>query len=193
MTKSNKVIAGLGVAAALGMAVMPFAGAFALDPTSATTDDSADVEVEIIIDSAIALSVDAAKVSTNMDTSDADETLSTAVTVSTNDVDGYTLTVIDADATNALTATGVTGGTIAAYTSPVSAPTAGTAGWGLKGGDVSQYTGVPVSTGTALTLKANGTAQAADEVTNVTYGVATAANQPTGTYSDTITYTAAVK
>lgn len=186
MSKSTKVIAGLSAAAMLGVAAMPFAGAFALDPTADTTDDSATVTINVTVDSAIALSLDAATVSTSMDTSDMDETMTTTATVSTNDVDGYALSVIDNDTSNAL----LNGSYhINAVSSSVAA---GTEAWGIKGGDVSAYTAVPISTGTALTLKTHSGSTAADEATTFTYGVSTRADQETGTYTDTITYTAAV-
>lgn len=188
MSKSNKIIAGLGVAAALGVAAMPFAGAFALAPTPGATSESENVEVEVIIDSAIALDVDAAKVSVNMDTNDKDETMQTVATVSTNDLDGYTLTVKDSDTTTALTS--AASDTIPTGTSIV----AGTSAWGIKGGDLSSYTAMVASDSQApVTILANGTAEAADETTTITYGVSTANNQATGTYTDTIVYTAAVK
>lgn len=64
--KSTKIIAGLGVVAALGMAVMPFGGAFAADEgntgTGATAagtaaPDSDDVTVQVMVDPTIAIRV----------------------------------------------------------------------------------------------------------------------------------------
>ena len=186
MSKTSKTIAALGMVAALGVAALPF-GAFALDPTIDVADDTGNVDLSVTISEAIALSLDASSKSTSMDTSDKDETMQTTATVSTNSLDGYTLTVKDSDTTTALTS--ANSDTIPTGTSIA----AGTSAWGIKGGDLSAYTAMVASTGTAITVVANGTASASDETTTVTYGVSTAANQASGTYTDTITYTAAVK
>ena len=172
---------------------MPLAGAFALDPEAQNDnngtvgDDTASVEIDVTIEPNIAISLDAASVSVTMDTKDMDEGMTTTATVSTNDTAGYTLTVKDSDATTALTS--------GSYTIPTgTSVAAGTAAWGIKGGDLNSYTAMVASTAeTPVSVKANGTALAADETTTVTYGVSTAANQQAGTYTDTIVYTATAK
>lgn len=115
------------------------------------------------------------------------------INVYTNAHTGYTLNVKDADSTLALT--GSNGGTIAAGV-PESGETtfdlsAGTAAWGYVIGTASTtgagYT--PISD-TDAQVKTRATKTSGGEQTVVYYGVATAADQATGTYTDTITYTA---
>ena len=115
------------------------------------------------------------------------------INVYTNAAGGYTLNVKDTDSTLALT--GSNGGTIPAGV-PASGDTtfdlsAGTAAWGYVIGTASTtgagYT--PISDTDAL-VKTKATPTSGGEQTIVYYGVATGSDQPTGTYTDTIVYTA---
>jgi hypothetical protein len=136
--------------------------------------------------------------------SGAQTTSSDSVSVTTNDSAGYTLQLEDANANTSL----VSGGnTIDATTGTQASPIALTAGrWGYRvdgvggfgagptsGGSSTAigavtYAGVPAS-GAPNTLKTTATTASAD-ITTVWYSVAANATQPTGTYSDTVTYTA---
>ena len=119
------------------------------------------------------------------------EAMTSTVTVYTN-ASGYTLSVIDEDTDNSLKLDA--SNSIAAFASPAATLVGGTAGWGIKGGDLTTaYNGIPASDGTALTLKANGTASGSGDATTFTYGVATSATQKVGTYEDVIVYTATTK
>ena len=112
------------------------------------------------------------------------------ITVYTNDAGGYTLSVADADTSASL----VKGSGASAVEIPVLSAQntleAGHSAWGFKGGDITTWTAMPISTGTAATIKASGSAVAAGEQTTVLYAVSTSPTQATGTYSDVITYTA---
>ncbi len=125
------------------------------------------------------------------------------ITVYTNAAGGYTLTLKDKDTDNALT--NVNGATIPA-TSATSL-TAGTAAWGYKvfstGGNHegagatetgdTDWLAVPISTGTAATIRTKDTKTSGGDQTIVDYGAATAADQATGIYGDVIVYTATTR
>ena len=131
---------------------------------------------------------------------------SDAVSVSTNNSTGYNLTLADGDATTSL----VSGGNnITAASGTFASPAALAAGkWGfaIAGGtgfdasytaqssaaiDTSKWAGMP-ATGSAVTLKSTTTTATADPTT-VWYGVAANTSQATGTYTDSVTYTATTK
>jgi len=129
---------------------------------------------------------------------------SDTLTVSTNDTLGYTLQIADTDATTTL----VSGAnTIAASTGTQTTPIAQTANtWGYRvdglggfgAGPTSgqssaaigaiKFAGLP-ATGSPNTLKTTATT-ASNDTTTVWYGVAATTAQPSGTYSDSVTYTA---
>lgn len=186
MSKSTKIIATLGVVAGLGVAALPMS-AFALDPTG-SSPQTTDVDVKVNIGSAISITAtnDPSNSTVTMTPSDIDtSTLKTEITVSTNDTDGYTLTVTDKDANTNLvngSATIPTGTSISA----------GTAAWAIKGGLLTNWTAMVPNTETPLTVAQNST-NVSNEISNMTYGFSTAANQASGLYQDTITYTATVK
>lgn len=127
-----------------------------------------------------------------------DETMNSVVTVYTNNAAGYTLSVEDADNNNSL----VSGSNSIAPISATGRLAAGTAAWGINGGDLVNseddsetgltFYAVPVH-GNALTAKANGLMAQNGEATTFHYGVATSPTQAQGTYTDTIIYTATTK
>ncbi len=111
------------------------------------------------------------------------------INVYTNAHSGYTLKVKDADATLALTKVGSTE-TIAALAADGSL-SAGTPAWGYKVDTAStDGTGYKAITAADVDVKTKATPTSGGEETIVYYGVATAATQATGVYTDTITYTA---
>lgn len=129
---------------------------------------------------------------------------SDTVTVNTNNATGYTLTLADSDATTSL-ASG--GNTIPAHTGTQASPTAlANNHWGYRVVNVggfgataysaetnnasssSTWAGVP-ATGSPNTIKTTATT-ATNDVTTVWYGVKATSAQPSGTYTDTVTYTA---
>lgn len=67
---------------------------------------------------------------------------------------------------------------------------AGTSAWGIKGGNLSDWTAVPASNaGTALEIGNDADRVGGVKAFEITYGVSTNATQPVDTYTDTITYT----
>ena len=124
------------------------------------------------------------------------------VVVSTNNSTGYTLTLQDSDAV-----TGLSSGanTIAAHTGTKAVPTAlanNTWGYAVPGGafdatytaelnsttSATKWAGVPANGAPAI-LKTTATTASSDG-TAVWYGVKVDSTKPTGTYTDTVTYTA---
>lgn len=119
----------------------------------------------------------------------ASDNLKTDIYVSTNSADGYSLTLIDKDASNSLTTTG--GDTIAAISSQ---PAGGTnPGWAVSIDSGSTWQAVPVSTGSAIVVKnytPDPKAITNEDQSTIKYGIATSTDQATGVYSDTVVYTA---
>ena len=110
------------------------------------------------------------------------------ITVYTNDANGYTLSVADADTSASLKKGTEAGAPEIPVLSESNTLQAGHSAWGFKGGLISTWTAMPTSESSA-TIK-NGSAVAAGDQTTVLYAVSTSATQPTGLYSDVITYTA---
>jgi len=128
---------------------------------------------------------------------------SDTITVSTNDTLGYTLQIADADATTTM----VSGAnSLAASTGTQASPIAqvvntwgyrvdslGGFGAGPTSGQNSaaigaiKFAGMPANS-SPNTIKTTATT-ASNDTTTVWYGVAANTTQPTGTYSDTVTYT----
>ena len=118
------------------------------------------------------------------------------ITVYTNNASGFTLNVIDRDATTALTHTNGTD------TIPTGADAvqAGTAKWNFDttvatGGTTEALTAaaMPASTDSATTIDTYSSNTSGGRTTYVDYNVATDADQVTGVYSDTIVYTATTR
>lgn len=130
---------------------------------------------------------------------------SDTLTVSTNNTLGYTLQIADSDATTTLTSGS---DTIAASSGSQGTPVAQSANtWGYRVDGVGGFGAGPTSSQNSAaisgTIKFAGmpassspntikttSATASNDTTTVWYGVAANTSQPTGTYSDTITYTA---
>lgn len=129
---------------------------------------------------------------------------SDTLTVSTNNTLGYTLQIADSDATTTL----VSGGnSIAASSGTQASPVAQSANtWGYRvdglggfgAGPTSGQNSAAIGSLTFAGMPANSSpntikttsSTASNDTTTVWYGVAANTSQPTGTYSDTITYTA---
>lgn len=188
---------GIGLAT-LAVLVTPVAVSAAVD--TASTVINATVGSTITVSSA-------SPVTLNL-TPGTSPTLSTAsdtVTVSTNNSTGYVLSLANADANTSL----VSGAnTIAAHTAPSTTPTVlaeNRWGYAVAGApfdatytaqnnvstNTPKFAGVPAST-TPVTLKTTSSTAAAD-TTTVWYGVRVNASQATGTYTDTVTYTATTR
>ena len=169
---------------------------------SAATDDT---DVEVVVGSSISVSTNTT-VSISL-TPTSNGTLSSAkdtVTVSTNNTAGYNLTLKDSDSTTDLTSGG--NSFTAADATPAAltagkwgfALASGTTGIGVAGFDAS-YSAVTNVTGatskwsgiaaTPVTIKST-TTTATNDTTDVYYAAMADTNQPNGTYTDTVTYTA---
>ncbi len=179
-----KIIKALGVSAALGVAAMPLT-------TFAVTPATADATVNVTINPTISLALTANSTSTSLDPGTADITnMSIEAKVSTNAKGGYTLTLRDKDET-----TDLVHATLTSFKIPTSTatPEAGTKSWAVKGGAISSWTAMPKSTETALTIKsatALTNAVINNEATTTQYGVGLDSSLASGTYSDTVVYTA---
>ena len=66
---------------------------------------------------------------------------------------------------------------------------AGTSAWGIKGGDLSNWTAVPAASAGGLEIGNDASRVDGVETFEITYGVSTSATQPVDTYTDVITYT----
>lgn len=220
MSKATKIIAGLGVVAGLGVAALPamtyatstVAGEVELsvdvneaiamtilgngDPTSgepAVGQPGVDVYTptgaSTIDGHAPGTLYDPTDLQTSSSTvsllpNAADTTTATSeIKVYTNAAGGFTLSVKDADNN-----TDLVNGSDSNATIPAGATiTAGTAAWGYKGGSVTNFAAISATDAEVYTQNApthNG------QTINMTYGVSTASDQKTGTYTDTIIYTA---
>lgn len=129
---------------------------------------------------------------------------SDTVTVNTNSSTGWTLTVVDADANTNL----VSGAnSMAAHSGTQASPTVlanntwgyrvdGIGGFGAgptsaetnNASSTTTWAGMPAS-GSPNTIKTSSTT-ATNDTTTVWYGVRTTSSQPSGVYTDTVTYTA---
>ena len=210
--KSTKIIAAAGVVAGLGVAALPALTFATQQTTTGQVTLTADVESAIAmtihgngdgdgvngVDSFSPAGVASGDVAghptpatSNTGPSSstvsllpnaADTTTATSdITVYTN-ASGYTLSVQDADDNNALTKTGAS---IPAV-STTNTLEAGHSAWGYKVSGGSAWLAVPTTDDdpASITPAASGTA------INIIYGVSTSASQATGTYTDTIVYTA---
>lgn len=111
------------------------------------------------------------------------------ITVYTNNAKGYDLTLLDKDTDTALV--NVNGATIPATAS--TELSGGTAAWGYRVSGNTDWLAVPASTGSAAPIASLNTKTSGGDQTIVEYGAATAADQATGIYADTIVYTATTK
>jgi hypothetical protein len=193
----TSLVAASAVITMLGVAAMPaMAGA-----ATANTTISSAVSSVVSVTTSSTVTVDVTP-DTNGNQTIADDTVS----VSTNDSDGYTLTLADSDATVTL-ASG--GDTIAAsagnYATPVDLAVNT---WGYRvdtlgnfgAGPTTDQTSIDIAatsltfaavpaTGSPVTLKTT-SAEATGDTTAVWYSVAATTATPTGTYTDSVTYTA---
>lgn len=193
--KSQNIL--LAVAMLAGVVVLPTAAGAA---TTSTTINSA-------ISSVISVFTSNGTVTANVTPTGAGaQTIaSDTLTVSTNNTLGYTLQIADSDATTTLTSGANTmAASSGSQTTPVvqaantwgyrvdglggfgAGPTSGQSSAAISG--TIKFAGMPANSA-PNTIKTTATT-ASNDTTTVWYGVAANTSQPTGTYSDTITYTA---
>jgi hypothetical protein len=171
----KKIIAGLGVAAALGIAALPVAGTFA---------ESANVDVTVNVGATIAISADS-PATVSMTPNQKTSSNAANVRVSTNNTGGYKLTVKDGD-TNTNLVNANANDVIPAVDGVLNA---GTAGWNISGGDLSNKAVLTTEQTVKTNSNSNHTA-ISNDVTAMTYNFATKDAQMQGQYVDTIVYTA---
>lgn len=188
----TKVIAGIGIVAGLGAAVLPISS-YAL---------AQDVDVSFKINPTLSGGETICASASNV----ADGGIAAGTTAEVECDISYSangaasVSIVDKDGSNSLVGT-TASNTIAAFSDSenLTSLTAGTEGWGYKfaageagaatGGltaiaNASNYNGVP--TGTALTVGSN-TAPVSDAKGTFTFGVQTAITTPADTYSDVVT------
>jgi len=208
--KATKIIAGLSVVAALGAAVVPL---------SAVSAESANETINVIVNSALFMEIDGTQTTTmNAGVQNVDS-LFDAVYAATTSGTGYSLYIAATSAGNVNMVNGagdliagasapVAGGTLGTGV-PGNNYSGGSYTWGLNatpftstGGafsngvtpstDWTNVTSAMPSTASALiasTSSANGASRPVSNGYIVRYGVTTAADQPTGTYTTQVTFT----
>lgn len=117
---------------------------------------------------------------------DSNNNFRSTITVYTNAAAGYHMTLLDKDTDNSLVTTN--GATIPATSATTL--TAGTAAWGYRVSGNTDWLAVPASDGTAAEITSLNHKTSGGDQTIIEYGVATANDQATGIYADTIVYTA---
>jgi hypothetical protein len=211
MKISTKRILGLGI---IGLMMAPI---FASSLASA---DTANTTISSVVSAGITAFTTSGTVNVNISSaSGTKQTVNTdTVTISTNDAAGYTLQIEDGNNSNALCTTpgaGCSGIPAISANTTTPAIMSGTNQWGFHVDGISgwcsagttcgstfgtslssnqatsatlKFAAVPVA-GSPFTIKTTGSTASSD-VTNVWYGVNVDPTQGSGTYSDSVTYTA---
>lgn len=194
--KQKNVIKFFAVASLLGAVALPTAAGAA---TTSTTINSAISSVISVFTSNGTVTVNVTPTGSGAQTIASD-----TLTVSTNDSLGYTLQIADTNATTTLTSGG---NNIAASSGTQASPVAQAVNtWGYRVDGVGGFGAGPTSSANSAaigaetfagmpansspnTIKTTATT-ASNDTTTVWYAVAANTSQPTGTYSDGVTYTA---
>lgn len=198
----SALLGGASLVAVAGTVLIPAAAFAAVDTKNTTINATIAAVISMTTSSTVAISLTPSGSGVVSSASD-------TVTVNTNNSTGYNLQVADSDATTTLVS-GVN--TITAHSGTKAAPTAlatntwgmavasTTPGIGTNGFDAtysaetnstsstSKWAAVP-ATGSPMLLKSTA-ATATNDTTTVWYAVKVDTAKPTGTYSDTVTYTA---
>ena len=184
MSKMKNLVLAAGIVSSFAVP------ALALTSYANATEETATLDINVSIDDIISMSLSAPAVGTNLLPGTADTSLYTTATVSTNSPYGYTLTLVDSDDNASLQ--NAAGASIA----PISTQPVGTTnpGWAVQVEGQSTWNAVPTqSSGNVIIIKnyvPSPKAVTTNDTTTVYYGIATASDQLTGTYTDTVTYTA---
>lgn len=196
-TKNTYIVRVAGGVAVFALVASPFVASVA---SAANTTINASVAPTISMTTSGTVGISLTPTSGGVVSSSSD-----AVSVTTNAKNGYTLKLADADATTTL-ANGAE--TITAHTGTYAVPTAlGTNSWGYRivgqggfgptaysaetnaGSSTSTWAGVPAS-GSDTTIKTTASKATSGDPTTVWYGVKADNSLSSGTYTDTVTYTA---
>ncbi len=201
MSKMSKTIAILGVVAGLGVAALPLSSYAATSSTDGTpVSDTATVK--LTIDKKLSIALDKKEA----DLTDGTTTDDIAVTVITNNTKGYSLKIAGTAGTNPTSLTGNNANTdqIVAFSKGADAPAAlaveGNASvWGytVAGDDkvdgftaTTLFAGVKGAADADTIASSDAETAAAGNVTTVTFAAALVNNQPAGTYTGEVTFTA---
>ncbi len=176
MSKSTKIMAVFGVAAALGVAALPLAS-YADNTYSATTD------ITVSINETFSVTATAAVNTSVTNNAAIDATMKPKVTVTTNHATGWTLSA-------KTTHTG--GPALKSGSNSIGAavPSTGTSAWAIKGGSKTSYTALS-ATDTLMASSSTPTS-GTGVITTFTIGVTASPSQAAGSYTGTITWTGAI-
>ncbi len=181
----------LGTVISFSTAALPLVSVFADDPAP---EAQKTLDIDINVANVISMTLDHNSTSTTILPNSADLTaMFTNIYVSTNSPEGYTLTLADSD-NNANLQTAF-GATIA----PISSEPVGGSnpGWAVRIDGESTWRAMPIqSSSSVITVKnysPSPKAVTVNDHSEVFYGVAASSDQATGTYTDTVTYTATAK
>ncbi len=177
--KTKKMFVGLGVVAALGVAIVP------MTSYAVTNSDSANVNVALKVGSTISMALDSNKIEPAILTSQSSEDQTTTASVTTNSGAGYTLSARTSSSDGSLIGD-TSNSNILEYLGDGYA--SGDAGWALSIG--SAYKNI---SGNEISLRSDGSALADEEETVITYHFKTTSATVPDTYRTTLTYTASAK
>lgn len=223
--KINNVLATLGVVAGSCASMLPLTAYGTSTCTNNGRQCSDTVSVDVTVNPVIAMQITSnADVTTpgvqvystgsepTPDDSEAGPSEASGLSLSANQADlttlysvvkvrsntgAFTLTLKDADGDTNLNLATPSATTNEYIPAQSGTPTGSTAGWAVRGGDITNWSEMPTSTGTALIIAQNGsndvspTMAYSNDIT-INYGVASGATKA-GTYSDTVVYTATTK
>ena len=209
MKKNSLLGGGLALLGVLGAGALPGVVAAAGETASLQTEVRAVINSTISITSSAQSATPANTVTINYTPLSANDTSggvagtgTETITVNTNNSAGYTLTLMDDDSTTYLMSGGgdqinAAPGTIAA---PQALSAATAAQWGFRTNVIAPdgpvmpagYAGITGTTGTpgVTNIIKNTNSVATADQTVVTWGVIALSSQPSGTYTDTVVYTA---
>lgn len=175
--KTKKLFMGLGVAAALGAAVVPMA--------SYAASDSSNVAVALNVGSTISMSLDSASVTETLSGADSSAVKTTTATVTTNSVSGYNLSASTSSDDGSLASND--GETIAYVGSNFGTETEG---WALSIPGESDTVVFKDIAGNVIAGLGGAAAPVDDDESVITYNFKTDGATVSGTYETTLTYTA---
>ena len=175
--KTKKLFMGLGVAAALGAAIVPMA--------SYAASDSGNVAVALNVGSTISMSLDSTNVTETLSGADSSAAKTTTATVTTNSVSGYNLSASTSSDDGSLSSND---GDVIAYVG--SNFGSETEGWALSTIDENSAIVYKDIAGNVIAGLGGSAAPVDDDESIVTYNFKTNGATVSGTYETVLTYTA---
>lgn len=195
----RRLSAGVLSLAAVGIVAAPLCASAAPASSNQTVNAVIASTISMTTNASVSMNVTPTAAGSQSSASD-------SVKVSTNNVNGYNLTLVNADTDTNLVDPLHTSNTIGAHTGTLSSPTQlATNSWGyaVSGGNFSgsysaidneannttKWAGVPQTTADQITSTSG---PGTDNETVVWYSAKANTSKPSGTYTDTVTYTATV-